>query len=367
MKSRISFYPPISISLFLKKKSGNNIASILNGVNIYLFSSGRVAINHAIRLINPSPKDNILLPEYNCGVEISAISDHIQKIKYYRINEDFSIDIHDLCEKIDEYTKAIFLIHYFGFPVKEVKKIREICDDKKIYLIEDCAHSPFSRYQGQLLGSFGHLCIFSFWKILPVPDGGALKINDFKYKPEYKTNSSNNLHIYRLFISSVIHRTHRDYCPYYNKNDKNKSEEEKYFNLGNINSDISSISIRIMSTLDVNDIVKKRRDNYLHLLNRIKMINYVKPVFQYLPDGVCPLLFPILVPAEIRKELYNKLLKDGIETVIWWGFTHPDFPINDFPYSKYLKESILALPIHQGLNFNDIDRLVTRLKYHTLT
>ena len=76
-------------------------------------------------------------------------------------------DFDEIRDMITDQTKAIYLIHYLGFP-GPVEELLELCKERNIYLIEDCALSLFSCVSDKPLGSYGHASIFSLYKSLPV-------------------------------------------------------------------------------------------------------------------------------------------------------------------------------------------------------
>ncbi len=67
--------------------------------------------------------------------------------------------------------EAVLLTHIGGYPIPEIKEISKFCKDKGILLIEDCAHSPFTKIDGKLVGSFGDASIMSFFPTKPIPAG----------------------------------------------------------------------------------------------------------------------------------------------------------------------------------------------------
>ena len=71
-------------------------------------------------------------------------------------------------------TKAIFVIHEFGVIHPEVKGLRKVATERKIPLIEDCAHTIDSKRDGVSAGRIGDYVIVSFPKIYPVTLGGML-------------------------------------------------------------------------------------------------------------------------------------------------------------------------------------------------
>ncbi len=77
--------------------------------------------------------------------------------------------------KIDAKTKAVMVIHEFGYPYKDLLKLKKECEKKGIPLIENCAWGYGSKVDGKEIGSVGDYAIYSLSKILPLPYGGILK------------------------------------------------------------------------------------------------------------------------------------------------------------------------------------------------
>lgn len=67
--------------------------------------------------------------------------------------------------------EAVLLTHIGGYPIPEIKEISKFCKVKGILLIEDCAHAPFTKIDGKLVGSFGDASIMSFFPTKPIPAG----------------------------------------------------------------------------------------------------------------------------------------------------------------------------------------------------
>jgi dTDP-4-amino-4,6-dideoxygalactose transaminase len=80
-------------------------------------------------------------------------------------------------------TKAIMAIHLAGWPC-EMDKIKEICDNHNLFLIEDCAQAHGAKYKGQSVGSFGDVNAWSFCqdKIMTTAgEGGMVTTNNKDY------------------------------------------------------------------------------------------------------------------------------------------------------------------------------------------
>lgn len=79
--------------------------------------------------------------------------------------------------------KALILTHLYGVPAR-IEKIKAICEEYEIILIEDAAEAVGSSINDKPLGSFGDFGILSFNgnKIITSSGGGALITNDEGHK-----------------------------------------------------------------------------------------------------------------------------------------------------------------------------------------
>lgn len=93
--------------------------------------------------------------------------------------ETFGICPDALKKAITSRTKAVILVHVFGLCSK-VEKIRDICVQHSIALIEDGSHAHGARFKGKHLGSFGQVGVFSLHqrKAISAGDGGILCTDD---------------------------------------------------------------------------------------------------------------------------------------------------------------------------------------------
>ena len=75
---------------------------------------------------------------------------------------------------VSDVTRAVFVIHEFGVVHPEIMRWRELCDQRGVPLIEDCAHTMDSARDGIRAGTVGDYVICSFPKVFPMAYGGAL-------------------------------------------------------------------------------------------------------------------------------------------------------------------------------------------------
>ena len=96
-------------------------------------------------------------------------------------------DNHCVNSSTGKIIKACIPMHAFGHPC-EIDRIKKICDDYHIFLIEDSAESLGSFYKNQHTGTFGQIGVISFNgnKIITAGGGGCLITNDINIAKKAK-------------------------------------------------------------------------------------------------------------------------------------------------------------------------------------
>lgn len=89
------------------------------------------------------------------------------------------LDPKDIEYRINERTKAIVVVHYFGYPA-DMDPIMKIAADYHLKVIEDVSHAHGGIYKGRPLGTIGHVGAMSMMagKSLAVGEAGMLVTND---------------------------------------------------------------------------------------------------------------------------------------------------------------------------------------------
>jgi len=145
----------------------------------FAFNSGRTAFLAILQALNIKEGDEVLVQGLTCAVLITPILYLKAKPVFVDIDETLNIDPVDLKNKITSKTKAIVVQHTFGWPAK-IAEIKEIAKERNIFLIEDCAHSLGSQYDGSYCGTFGDASFFSFGrdKVISSVFGGMASTNN---------------------------------------------------------------------------------------------------------------------------------------------------------------------------------------------
>lgn len=90
----------------------------------------------------------------------------------------------DLIEAaITPKTKAIMLAHTLGNPFN-LAKVRALCDQYNLWLVEDCCDALGATYDGKMVGTWGDIATLSFYPAhhITMGEGGAVFMNDPQLK-----------------------------------------------------------------------------------------------------------------------------------------------------------------------------------------
>lgn len=365
-----------------------------NAQGVFYFFSARYALAKGIQVLGIKAGDEVLLPSYNCGVEIDPFLYYRILPRFYRIGYDLKADVDDLLRRLSGRVKAVLVTHFIGFP-QPIERIRRICDEHKVFLIEDCAHVLLSTHESRDLGTFGDIAIFSLLKTLPVPNGGMLVINNENFsferqvvKPSFfaslyyladlwrqMTGSYNSIAvIVGKMLSSMYWRGMNAvkigvaaFCKISGKNRLSLIRPDSFQFIPEVmNWNISSLSINLIANTDLDRVKEARARNFRYLLDRLKSSTCSEEFgfpIECLADGVCPLFFPILVDGkDRRKYLFQSLKKKGFASHPWWDNFHSVVPWEEFPEAVYLKEHLFGLPIHQDITFEYLDLMVQEIE-----
>jgi len=339
---------------------------------------GRCAIALICQLLHIGSGDEVLVPAYNCGTEIDPFVWAGAKVIFYRVDNRAIIDMEDIFSRVTPSTRMIYVTHYFGWP-QEISELAHWCKKRKVYLLEDCALSLFSEGPNNTIGRIGDAAIYSFPKSLPVPDGGALSLIKNILHENIKIRPSRHP---RIFLNSLplikqnfLHKNKFwQHFIFFHKLllrswlAKSKSQDceirpmvpNHYFDEKKLDWSMSRLSKGIISTTNADKIVETRRRNYQHLYNSLINIAALHPLFDDLPNHVCPLSFPVLVKDRNR---WCKILNfNGILTYEWWAGYHRGFDWGVFPEARYLKNNLLTFPVHQSLDVSHMEYIAKCVK-----
>ncbi|OGH64230.1 MAG: hypothetical protein A2821_04025 [Candidatus Magasanikbacteria bacterium RIFCSPHIGHO2_01_FULL_41_23] len=145
------------------------------------FDSGRSALQKALEVNDIGHNDEVILQAFTCIVVANAVTNLGATPIYADCTDTYTLNPADVKKKITQKTKAIIIQHTFGIPA-QLEELLAIARERKLLVIEDCAHSLGNVHQGKLLGTFGDLAMFSFGtdKVISGVRGGMIITNNKK-------------------------------------------------------------------------------------------------------------------------------------------------------------------------------------------
>lgn len=145
-----------------------------------LTTSGTDALEMAALLLDIQPGDEVIVPSYTFTSTANAFVLRGARIVFADSSSDHpNMDATQLESLITSRTRAIVPVHYGGTAC-DMATIMALAARYNLWVVEDAAQAIEATYQGQPLGTFGHLAAFSFHetKNLSAGEGGLLAVND---------------------------------------------------------------------------------------------------------------------------------------------------------------------------------------------
>lgn len=142
--------------------------------------NGTVALHLALVALGIGPGDEVIVPTLTYIASVNAIVyTGATPIFVDSLADTWQINPQEVCRSITPRTRAIMAVHLYGHPC-EMKVLRNIADEHRLFLIEDCAEAIGSRYQDRHVGTFGDVATFSFYgnKTITTGEGGMVITND---------------------------------------------------------------------------------------------------------------------------------------------------------------------------------------------
>ncbi len=279
-------------------------------------------------------------------------------VRYYPVGKDLTPDWAWLGDQEFGDRDSLLLVHYFGFP-NDLDRALDLCGERGLRLIEDCAHSFLTTREGRAIGTFGDAGIYAYHKLLPIPDGAGLSRRSegaaAGMGPAPRSGLSESRAIARQLVKFGIYRAGLARPLLYRLRNGHDSAGQS---AAGAERGISRASTRLLGELarQFDRIVVRRRANYQALAVAFRDFSEAAPLFPELDDGVCPYAFPVQV--EHRSRIVGLLRREGIAAYRW-----PDLPAEvagsaDFPNANRLADRVMLLPVHQDIGLKQVARIV---------
>ncbi len=143
-------------------------------------SSGGYALHIALKAAGIEAGDAVLTNAFTLAPVPGAINNAGGVPVLVEIDENYNVDLHHLKAMMIESKAKYFMVSHMRGHIADMDAIVELCEQHKVILIEDCAHTMGAFWKGKKSGSFGKIACFSTqtYKHMNSGEGGFLTTDD---------------------------------------------------------------------------------------------------------------------------------------------------------------------------------------------
>ena len=364
IKFNIPYYPKSikkNINLVLKSNKlidGNfrdvgekYLEKLLSSKKIFLTQSCTDALEACISICNIGYGDEVIVPSYTFTSTANSILLNSAKPVFADIDlSTLNLNPKDVEKKITKKTKAILVVHYNGYS-DNINQLLNLKKKYNLYLIEDCAHSIYSKYKNKFLGTIGDLGAFSFHetKNFPAGQGGALSVNNSK-----------------LIKKATI------YCD--KGTDRSFIGKKGYYSWKGMGSEIRATEITsaiiYSQILSLHKIKSKRKqiwNLYKKYLENLKQNLFFLPKYNLNNSEFSYHIFPIIFfKKNIRLKFEKYMLKEGVECFFHYFPLHLSSSGKKFSKIKLKNTELIyngltRLPIYPNLSIPQVKKIISKI------
>jgi dTDP-4-amino-4,6-dideoxygalactose transaminase len=278
---------------------------------------------------------------------------------------------------ITERTRAIMPVHLMGKPAA-MDEINAVARRYGLIVVEDAAEAHGALYRGRPAGVLGDLAAFSVYvaHIITTVEGGIVTTNNEVYAEILRSLRS---HGRACTCKQCSLNIASGYCA---KRFRGEDGEDIRFSFDRIgysckmNEMEAAIGLGAMEIHE--EILKKRHDNLLYVLNRFESYAPYLSTIQEEPwERIGPHAIPILINEEAtftRPQLTRFLEEKGIETRTLFasmptqcpGFASLGAKMGDYPNAEYVGKNGIHIGVHQDLGIEEMEYIL-RVLHQFLT
>jgi dTDP-4-amino-4,6-dideoxygalactose transaminase len=325
------------------KQFEKEFAELYGVKNCIAVGNGTDSLYIIMKMLGIKEGDEVITSAYSWISSSETISQTGATPVFVDISADYyTIDETQIEKYVTNKTKAIIPVHIHG-QICNMDVILSIAKKHNLYVIEDCAQSHFSEFEGKRAGTMGVASSFSFYpgkNLGAYGDAGCILTNDDELANKF-----------RMFANHGALKKHQH-------------------QIEGINSRLDGLQAAILSAklphiLNWTKERKRCADTYFGLLNGFEAVTCTK----IRPNSEHSFhLF--LIKVDRRDDLRNFLKENGIETVIHYPkaltnlvcYKYLNLDKDNYPVATGNEAKILSLPIYPELNNDAIAYIVKMIK-----
>lgn len=300
-------------------------------------ASGLDALWLAFRVLGIGKGDEVIVQANTYIASVMGITINGATPVFVEPGDDFQIDPEQIEKAITKNTRAVLVVHLYG-QAANMGRICEICQKHGLRLVEDCAQSHGAGYQGKMTGTFGDIGCFSFYpskNLGAFGDAGAI-VTD----------------------SEEICRAMKMY--------RNYGSEKRYYNkVVGANSRLDELQAGLLRVRlsHLTELTEERRRIAKAYLEGIDNPLIRLPVISQEADCVW---HQFVIRCDRRDELMEYMAANGVGSIIHYpipphlseAYEYLGFHRGDFPVTERLADTVVSIPIYNGMTDDEIKRVV---------
>ena len=157
----------------------NEFAKFQDSKYAVAVANGSIALYVALKACNVNLGDEVIVPSYTFqATAISVLFANAIPVFADIDSSTYNISPDSVISLINSKTKAVIAVHLGGQPANMLR-LKEICEQHQLILIEDAAQAHGAEWGGRKVGSIGDAGIFSFQssKNMTAGEGGVIVTN----------------------------------------------------------------------------------------------------------------------------------------------------------------------------------------------
>jgi perosamine synthetase len=338
-----------------------NFALYHNVEHAVAVTSCTTGLHLALLALGVGEGDEVIVPAFTWIATANAVLYCGAKPIFCDVDpRTYNINIDDIISKITKKTKAIIVVHLFGLCV-DVDSIRKILPEH-IKIIEDAACAAGASYNERFAGSLGDIGVFSFHprKSITTGEGGMITTNSSNY--------ANKIDIMRNHGAELSEELrHNSTKPYLLPDFKTLGYN---YRMTDLQAAVGLIQLKKLEMF-----ISQRQTFASYYTESFREISWLKPQLvsenctQHAWQAYVLYVDPNKAPMP-RNEIMALLQERGIATrpgthaVHMLSYYKEKYQIKsiDFPGAKQCDENTMAIPLHNKMNKDDFDYIISEIK-----
>jgi perosamine synthetase len=310
-------------------------------------SSGTAALHLCVRALGLGPGDEVLVPSFSFAASVNVLLFEGVTPVFVDIEpETYNLDVRDLAAKVTRRTKAIMAVDLFGHPV-EWDELLCVAKTHDLRIIDDACEALGAEYRGRKVGQFGDAATFAFYpnKQITTGEGGMIVTHSQEIARLARSLRNQG----RGEISAWLEHDHMGY---------------------NYRMDEMSAALGVSQMQRLEEFLARRDAVARIYTERLRCLDWVQPPSVRPHVRMSWFAYVVILSEEWdRGDVMRALAAKEISTRAYFSPLHQQAYIRDcqkiapahLPVTEGLAQRTLALPFHNRLTEQEVERVVAAL------